>query len=268
MTDMQVAGKRRSRFGMVVLGVLTFWPPLYMVLFMGIMFGSILLIPSGTSQGEPWFLAVIFPLHLFTMLEMMALTVYYAVSVYQDPELQSDRKLLWMIIVLLGGFIGQAIFYVLWKVRRHPGVSGSPTIAQPVVQHQQFDAPAPGAGTSAPAFEPTVPGEAANAPHSGLGIISLLCSLVAGAALTLAIVYAFVTVFLADESFTPSDSLQAGLLITATVLVFFGLGIGIGGLYHAGRRKLFSILGVLLSALTAVAVVISLVLTMAVWVSL
>lgn len=141
MTDVPAAGRRRSRFGLVVLGALTFWPPLYMVLFMATVFGSIMMIPSGGSQGEPWFLTVIFPLHFFTMLEMMAVTVYYAVIVYRDPGLQGDRKLLWMIIVLLGGFVGQAIFYVMWMVKRHPGVLGSPTVAPPVAQQPQFETP-------------------------------------------------------------------------------------------------------------------------------
>jgi len=116
--------RRTSRTKLVVLGLLTFWPPVYMVLFVAVIVGMMFLVPSG-GEGNPWPFVLIFPLHLLTMLEMFGLTVYYAVDVYRDPSLQGDRKVLWMVIVLLGGFIGQAIYYVLWLVKRNPAVLGA-----------------------------------------------------------------------------------------------------------------------------------------------
>lgn len=122
---------------------------------------------------------------------------------------------------------------------------------------------APDAGVAISAQDPAV-----SATHSRLGIISLIASLIAGALLALAIGYEIAIVYLFDESYIPSDTLLAALLITATVLVFFALGLGIGGLYQPGRRKVFSILGTFSSALISVAVVISLVMTVVVYVGL
>ncbi len=122
---------------------------------------------------------------------------------------------------------------------------------------------APREGIPTPAPDPAV-----RATHSRLGIVSLVASLIAGALLALAIGYEIAIVYLFDESYIPSDTLLASLLITATALVFFALGLGIGGLCQSGRRKLFSILGTFSSALISVAVVISLVMTVVVYVGL
>lgn len=122
---------RIPRPARVVLGVLTFWPPVYMVLFMLFVFGDVLLstLSPSSNAGVPFAFRALFTVHFLTMLEMFGLTVYYAVDVYRDDALRNDRKALWMVIVLLGGFIGQAVYYVLWIVQRDPAVPGSPASA-------------------------------------------------------------------------------------------------------------------------------------------
>jgi hypothetical protein len=109
----------------LLLGVLTVWPPIYIVLFMlSVVAGPLLFASAPRGGGPPVGFVVLMVLHIGTMFEMLALTVFYAVHVYREPALQGDRKILWMVIVLLGGFVGQGIYYVLWIVKRHPGVLG------------------------------------------------------------------------------------------------------------------------------------------------
>ena len=117
--------KEMSRGAKALLGILTFWPPAYFVLFIVFVIASIAF--ESARQGPNGLFFVILPLHIFTILETVGLTLYYAVKVYRDPVLKDDRKLMWMVIVLLGSFIGQAIFYVLWIVKRSPIVSGPPS---------------------------------------------------------------------------------------------------------------------------------------------
>lgn len=121
MEDQSGQGRRMSRPALFVLGLATFWPPIYIVLFIGVIGLGI----AGGGQVMDRIFPVVGVLHVLTMLEMVALTVFYGVNVFQEPALQGDRKILWMVIVLLGGFIGQAFYYVAWLVKRHPAVLGS-----------------------------------------------------------------------------------------------------------------------------------------------
>lgn len=57
--------------------------------------------------------AVIAAFHLFTMVWILAMLVLFVVLVARS-ELESTRKLAWLLVVVLAGFIGQALF--LWVV--------------------------------------------------------------------------------------------------------------------------------------------------------
>lgn len=116
-------GGEMSRTGKIILGILTFWMPVYMVLFIGFIASTLFLSGRSGSPG-PAFQSV-FCLHFLTIVESIGLTFYYAVNVYREPALVGDRKLIWMVIVLMGGFIGQVIYYVLWIVKRSPLITGA-----------------------------------------------------------------------------------------------------------------------------------------------
>lgn len=126
--DEQAAGfvhPEPSRWFTIFLGVLTFWPILYIFLFVASIAGAIAL--SSTSENGT---AAIFPLilvaHVGTILLGFVLMAYYSVYVLRDSRFSSDRRLLWVLVVVLGGMVGQAIFYVMWFWRRDPSVLGSP----------------------------------------------------------------------------------------------------------------------------------------------
>jgi hypothetical protein len=63
----------------ILLGLATLCPFLYMILFFLFIFLSILFVPGrgGEEWGPPFFFAVLIVLHLFTMLWIMGLTVFY-----------------------------------------------------------------------------------------------------------------------------------------------------------------------------------------------
>ena len=126
-----------SKRARLLLGVLTFWPPFYIVVFMLLVLGSVALAALGHGDAAPpAFVALVF-IHILTMFEIIGLTIYYAVNVYREPAIQGDRKILWMVIVLLGGFIGQAVYYVMWIVKRSPSVLGStPAATRSVAQER------------------------------------------------------------------------------------------------------------------------------------
>ena len=115
-----------SRSAKIFLGILTFWPGFYIVIFLLFIFlSTFLATDSSSSENENLLFGILIVVHMLTMLEILGLTIFYAVNVYRDKVLLGDRKTLWMVIVLLGGFLGQAAYFVLWIVKRSPLASGT-----------------------------------------------------------------------------------------------------------------------------------------------
>ncbi len=124
---------RPSRFTTVVLGLLTVWPILYFVLFMGFMAFAFASIGSG-GKGKPfeafW---LIFPLHIATMLLMFALTATYVVHAFRTDRIAGDKRVLWVVVLFLGNMIAFPIYWYLYLWRPEevfaPGLNagGSPS---------------------------------------------------------------------------------------------------------------------------------------------
>ena len=105
------------------LGVATLWPIVYVFLFFVFIFSTIL---SGPETGEAFGrkFALIFGLHLLTMLIIMALTVFYIVDIFRNNRVSKDQKALWAIVIFLGNAIAMPIYWYLylWK---EPSVASS-----------------------------------------------------------------------------------------------------------------------------------------------
>ena len=82
-------------------------------------------------------------------------------------------------------------------------------------------------------------------PHSGLGIASFIISLVAGVGLL--VVFGIADVAEAQPNGLDEESLMAGvlglLMLLSALAQGVALGLGIAGLVHAGRSKLFGVPG-------------------------
>ena len=106
----------------VLLGIASLWPVFYMFLFFGFIF-SMALGFGGGAQPEPGIqpmMALVFGLHLLTMLVIMALTVFYIVDVFRNERVDKDKKALWAIVIFMGSMIAMPIYWYLyfWKEPR------------------------------------------------------------------------------------------------------------------------------------------------------
>ncbi len=108
-----------TRNKVLLLGVLSVWPFLYMILFMGSMFVMMAAAFAGSNpSGEaPSFMMVIIPLHFFTMFEIIALLAFYIFYLFRTDVVPQDKKALWAVVLFLGNMISMPIFWYqyFWK---------------------------------------------------------------------------------------------------------------------------------------------------------
>jgi hypothetical protein len=90
-----------------------------MILFFAFIFSSILFMPGGDGKdsGPPFFFAAFIAVHLFTMLWIMGLTVFYMVNVFRNDRVDKDKKVLWAVVIFMGNMIAMPIYWYLyiWK---------------------------------------------------------------------------------------------------------------------------------------------------------
>ncbi len=137
-----------GKSGKLLLGIATLWPIVYMFIFFIFIFSTMFFRPDpGTGNGLPAMFALIFGLHILTILLIMGLTVFYIVDVFRNNRVDKDKKALWAIVIFLGNLIGMPIYWYLyiWK---------DPVIAnQPPAQLHSVDTSTWTSGTKAPSQE-------------------------------------------------------------------------------------------------------------------
>ncbi len=114
----------------ILLGIATLWPFIYMILFFVFIFSSFLFFSRSGAQrsGPPVFFLVIFPLHLLTMLWIMALTVFYMVNVFRNELVDKDKKVLWAVVLFMGNMIAMPIYWYVYIWKEVPGGSRNPSL--------------------------------------------------------------------------------------------------------------------------------------------
>ena len=112
----------------ILLVLATLWPFLYMILFFVFIFSSIFFRPSpgGEESGPPFFFAVFIALHLFTMLWIIALTVFYMVKVFRNDRVEKDKKVLWTVVIFMGNMIAMPIYWYLYIWKEVPAGNSDP----------------------------------------------------------------------------------------------------------------------------------------------
>ena len=105
----------------LLLGALTFWPPLYMLIFLAFfirMFSSVIL---GSVTEPPPLLTSAFPvvaaLHIGTILLGFSLLIIYIVDLFKTDRVAQQQKTLWAIVLFMGGMIAMPIYWVLYVWR-------------------------------------------------------------------------------------------------------------------------------------------------------
>jgi ABC-type uncharacterized transport system permease subunit len=103
---------RPSKPACYFLAVLTIWPIVYFALFMSFIVFSFASIGSSAAKNPTLDLfKFVVPLHILTILLMFALTAVYVVHAFRNDELASDRRILWVIVLLLGGMIASPVYW-------------------------------------------------------------------------------------------------------------------------------------------------------------
>lgn len=90
------------------------WPPLYMVFFV-VVVASAAIASSRDGEAE---LAVLFGLHLATMVVVALLLVVFIVDCYRSPRVPDDRRTLWAVILFLGNLLAMPVY---WWIYVRPG---------------------------------------------------------------------------------------------------------------------------------------------------
>ena len=76
----------------VLMGLATLWPFFFLILFLVVIFATIVFVPGSGEPGPPRLIALILPLHLFTMLASAALIVFYIVMFSKMIELRKISR--------------------------------------------------------------------------------------------------------------------------------------------------------------------------------
>jgi len=111
----------------LLLGLLTVWPFAYLILFFVVILSMIFFAGAEPGAGPPPAIALIFPLHILTMLVSLALTVFYMVNVFRNDRVEKDKKVLWAVVLFLGNAIAMPIYWYLyiWK-EAQPAIAYAP----------------------------------------------------------------------------------------------------------------------------------------------
>jgi hypothetical protein len=105
----------------LLIGVLTVWPCLYLVLFLAVfafMFLSFGRAGRGPSPAEiQQGFAVLFILHFATMVLVLGLMAFYIVHLFQARSVPQDRKVLWAVILFLGNVFAMPVYWYMhvWR---------------------------------------------------------------------------------------------------------------------------------------------------------
>ncbi len=112
-----------SKTQKILLGVLSGWPLVYIFVFMAFIFAMIAMSagnPGGGSDLNPLFgggFVIFFVVHMVTILLSLALTVFYIVHVVKNTKLDSNMRIMWIVLFFFGGMIAQPVYWYLqvWK---------------------------------------------------------------------------------------------------------------------------------------------------------
>jgi len=76
-------------------------------------------VASAAAANGSWCYdsAVVFVLHLFTMLSMFVLMTIYVVHAFKTDLIPNDRRVLWVVVLLFGGIIACPIYWYLFMWR-------------------------------------------------------------------------------------------------------------------------------------------------------
>ncbi len=103
-----------------MVGALTAWLPLYMLLFIAFAVFSIAQGGDEPPGGKGGFTAL-FAVHIVTMLITFALIAIYAIDIFRNPAVPEDRRVMWLLLVLFVNIGAMPVYW--WHYMRAPRVA-------------------------------------------------------------------------------------------------------------------------------------------------
>lgn len=125
-----------SKTQKILLGIASGWPLVYILLFMIAIFGLMALSPGEPGDGgqlDPVFGAgfvVLMLVHVFTIFMSLGLTVFYIVHAVKNTKLDSNMRIIWIVLFFFVGIIAEPIYWYL-QIWREPQPSIGQLASQP-----------------------------------------------------------------------------------------------------------------------------------------
>ena len=108
----------------IIVGIATLLPLLYMIFFMLTVLGSVL----QTIQIP---FTILIPLHLLTMIWLMGLMSFYLVNVLRNDTLNTDKKILWVVVLIMGNMVAMPIYWYMCLWQQNPSLDHSAVAERP-----------------------------------------------------------------------------------------------------------------------------------------
>ncbi len=98
----------------------TLWPLMYIAVFLAFLVGTFNEPSANDGSPEGWMF--ILPLHMLTMLWVIALLAVYIVNVYRNEGVPADKKPLWATMIFFGTVVVMPIYWYLyiWNTGSEP----------------------------------------------------------------------------------------------------------------------------------------------------
>jgi hypothetical protein len=97
----------------ILLGIVTIWPFLYMLIFFAFIIYMFMGMWRGGNIDEKMFWSI-FPVHILAMLITMGLLTYYIVNLYGSNRINKDTKIIWAIVLFMGNMIAMPVYWYLY----------------------------------------------------------------------------------------------------------------------------------------------------------
>ncbi|HXG57879.1 MAG TPA: hypothetical protein VNL91_02560 [Thermoanaerobaculia bacterium] len=121
MSDAPSPPWRPGKFTAWFLGIASIWPPVYFFLFFA---GFVSAVFWTRGERKPPFLFDVFEavmvVHVLTMFAMFGVIIALVVHAFRSDRLAPDRRLLWVVVLILGGFVAGPVY---WWFYVRPGAN-------------------------------------------------------------------------------------------------------------------------------------------------
>lgn len=121
-----------SRKQKILVGLGTFWPILYIPIFIAFMIALVAgsaLEPGTGRELEPLFgigFGLLFIVHMFTVFLSLGMTVFHVIHAVKNQRLESNMRVVWILLFFFVGIIAEPIYFYLevWKDRQSAVLPG------------------------------------------------------------------------------------------------------------------------------------------------